>query len=76
MTAKMTSTNNKSFEYLLDKHGTLTISNTINITYPDGRWFHTSKVQNIVYDRQDAYTDLKVKTKNSLYTFRIADDNN
>lgn len=71
MRAKMISTTNKSFEYLIGVDGELSIGNVIDLRYERGNWFHTSQINTITYLRSEEKLVLDVKTKNSFYKFQV-----
>ena len=71
MKCKMLETTNESFEYLIGIEGSCRITKNIWIDYPDGRFFHTSKIKTIKFKYYDNYTIMYVKTKNSVYKFKV-----
>ena len=65
------STTNPSFKYLEGMKSTVFKIGSV-IWFED---FHTSNLKSIKYKYTDKYTELKVKTLNSMYVFRIMKEN-
>ncbi len=74
MIAEMVSTTNKQFEYLINVPGTFTINVVAQLQHGDvlaPKLFITSNIMSLKYSYKDSYVMVKVKTRNSIYKFKI-----